>query len=66
MDNGKRRDTSGNPTATNNFDLGKLDLTVGYKAAPNWGVEASYVPTIYGQNTASGSTYTLALYFKTP
>ena len=66
VDNGKRRDTSGNPTATNNFDLGKLDLTVGYKAAPNWGVEASYVSAIYGQNTAVGSTYTLALYFKTP
>jgi hypothetical protein len=66
VDNGKRRDTSGNPTATNNFDLSKLDLTVGYKGAPCWGVEASYVPAIYGQNTAAGSTYTLALYFKTP
>lgn len=66
VDNGMKRDTSGNPTATNNFDLGKLDLTIGYKAAPNWGVEASYVPAIYGQNTAAGSTYTLALYFKTP
>jgi hypothetical protein len=66
VDNGKKRDTSGNPTTTNNFDLGKLDLTVGYKAAPNWGVEASYVPSIYGQNTAAGATYSLALYFKTP
>jgi hypothetical protein len=66
IDNGKKLDTSGNPTATNNFDLGKLDLTVGYKAAPNWGVEASYVPSIYGQNTAAGATYTLAIYFKTP
>lgn len=66
IDNGKKRDTSGNPTTTNNFDLGKLDLTVGYKAAPNWGVEASYVPAIYGQNTAAGTTYTLAVYFKTP
>jgi hypothetical protein len=66
VDNGKKRDTSGNPTTTNNFDLGKLDLTVGYKAAPNWGVEASYVPSIYGQNTAAGATYTLAVYFKSP
>ena len=66
MDNGKRRDTSGNPTATNNFDLGKFDLTVGYKFTAGMGVEASYVPAIYGQNTAAGSTYTLALYFKTP
>lgn len=66
VDNGKRLDTSGNPTTTNNFDLGKLDLTVGYKVAPGWGVEASYVPSIYGQNTAAGATYSLALYFKTP
>ncbi len=66
MDNGTRLDISGNPTTTNNFDLGKLDLTVGYKAAANWGVEASYVPAIYGQNTAAGATYTLAVYCKTP
>ena len=66
VDNGKKLDSSGNPTATNNFDLGKLDLTIGYKAAPNWGVEASYVPALYGQNTAAGATYSFALYFKTP
>lgn len=66
LDNGKKRDTSGNPTTTNNFDLAKLDLTVGYKAAPDWGVELSYVPTVYGQSTAAGATYTLALYLKTP
>jgi protein XagA len=66
IDNGKKLDGSGNPTTTNNFDLGKLDLTVGYKVAPNWGIEASYVPALYGQNTAAGATYSLALYLKTP
>jgi hypothetical protein len=66
MDNGKKLDTNGNPTSSNNFDLGKLDLTVGYKAAPNWGIEASYVPAIYGQNTAAGATYSFAVYLKTP
>lgn len=65
MDNGRKTDGSGNPTATNNFDLGKLDLTVGYKVTPAWGLEASYVPEIYGQNTAAGATYTLAVYLKT-
>ena len=65
MDNGTKMDTSGNPTTTNNFDLGKLDLTIGYKAAPTWGVELSYVPEIYGQNTAAGATYSLGLYVKT-
>lgn len=66
VNNGKKLDGSGNPTATNNFDLGKLDLTVGYKAAPNWGIEVSYVPALYGQNTAAGATYSLAAYFKAP
>lgn len=66
MDNGTKLDTSGNPTTTNNFDLGKLDLTIGYKVTPGWGVELSYVPEIYGQNTAAGSTYTFAVYYKTP
>jgi hypothetical protein len=65
-DNGTKLDTSGNPTSTNNYDLGKLDLTVGYKVSPAWGVEASYTPAIYGQNTAAGATYSLAAYFKTP
>jgi hypothetical protein len=66
VDNGKRQDDSGNPTATNNFDLGKLDLTVGYKITPALGVEVSYRPDIYGQNTAAGANYSLALYYKTP
>lgn len=66
IDNGKKFDGSGNPTATNNFDLGKLDVTVGYKIAPTWGLEASYRPDIYGQNTAAGANYSLSLYYKTP
>ncbi len=66
IDNGRRTDSSGNPTTTNNFDLGKLDLTLGYKITPAWGVEVSYVPAIYGQNTAAGATYTMGIYFKTP
>ena len=66
VDNGKKRDTGGNPTTTNNFDIGKLDLTLGYKITSDWGIEASYVPSIYGQNTAAGATYTLAIYIKSP
>lgn len=60
-DNGKRRDASGNPTTTNNFDLGKLDLAVGYKLTPAWGLEAAWTPALYGQHTAAGATYTLAV-----
>jgi protein XagA len=66
VDNGSKLDSSGNPAATNNFDLGKLDVTAGYKITPSWGVEASYVPALYGQNTAAGATYSFAVYFKSP
>ena len=44
MDNGKKIDTSGNPTATNNFDLGKLDLAVGYKITPALGCGSQLPP----------------------
>jgi hypothetical protein len=64
IDNGTHSDSGGNPTATNNFDLGKLDVTLGYKINPSWGVEASYTPEIYGQNTAAGATYTLAVTYQ--
>jgi hypothetical protein len=66
MDNGKHTDTSGNPTTTNNFDLGKLDTALGYKISKGWGIELGYTPEIYGQNTASGATYTLAFTYQMP
>ncbi len=66
LDNGSHLDSSGNPTTTNNFDLGKLDVALGYKITPAWGVEFSYRPDIYGQNTAAGANYSLALTWKTP
>lgn len=66
IDNGSKVDGSGNPTTTNNFDLGKLDLTLGYQINPAMGVELGYRPDLYGQNTAAGANYSVALYFKTP
>jgi protein XagA len=61
MDNGEHFDKSGNPTTTNNFDLGKLDIVLGYKITKQWGVEVGYTPEVYGQNTAAGATYTIAI-----
>ena len=66
LDNGNHLDSGGNPTTTNNFDLGKLDIAMGYKITPAWGVEVSYRPDIYGQNTAAGANYSLAVTWKTP
>ena len=61
MDNGEHLDESGNPTTTNNFDVGKLDVTLGYKINKSWGIEAGYMHAIYGQNIAAGATYTIAI-----
>lgn len=61
MDNGVHLDPTGNPTITNNFDLAKLDLALGYRVTPAWGVEVAWTPALYGQNTAAGATYTVAL-----
>lgn len=66
MDNGEHFDTGGNPTTANNFDLGKLDIALGLKISKRFGVELGYTPEIYGQDTASGATYTFALTYKTP
>jgi len=65
MDNGSSVSTSGNPTATNNFDLGKLEMAVGFKLTKTWGLEFCIVPEIYGRNTTAGTTYTLALTYQT-
>ena len=65
MNNGKKTNGTINPTATYNYDLGKLDLTVGYKISPWWGVEVGYRPDLFGRNIAAGANYSMALYFKT-
>jgi hypothetical protein len=66
VDNGEKSvDSSGNPTISNDFDLIKLDVALGYKMTKRWGLEAAYTPSIYGQYTAAGATYTLALVLQT-
>lgn len=57
-------DELGNPTATPNYDLGKLDMAIGFKVNTRWGVEAGYTPTLYGENTAAGATWTFAVIFQ--
>lgn len=65
-DNGKDFIMNGNPTATNNYDIGKLDIVFGYKLYKKWGIEAGYTPSIYGKNTAKGENYTLAITYQIP
>ena len=64
MNNGNRFGASGNPMAANNYDLGKLDMALGYKMTRAWGLEICYTPEIYGRNTTEGATYTLAITYQ--
>ena len=62
MDNGEEKtDVNGNPTLSYNYDLGKLDITVGAKITKKMSIEFEYTPEIYGKNTSAGATYTFAV-----
>ncbi|MEN6439035.1 MAG: hypothetical protein ABFD97_10680 [Syntrophobacter sp.] len=64
MNNGNKLSVSGNPTVNNNFDLGKLDTALGYRLTDSWMLEVGYTPEIYGRNTSSGATYSLAIAYQ--
>jgi len=57
-------DNYGNPTATFEYDLTKLDLTVGYKLNTEWGLEIGYTTALWGEATAKGDTWAMALSFQ--
>ena len=50
-----------NRTLTNEFDLGKLEVTTSYRIRKNLFLEGTWTPTIYGENTSQGHTFSLAL-----
>jgi hypothetical protein len=60
MNNGNTSSNPSNPAYANSFDLGKLDMALGYKITKTYGMEICYTPEIYGSNTTQGATYTLA------
>lgn len=53
-----------NPNITPEFDLGKLDIALGYKLTDSCLVELGYRPEIYGENTSKGSNVSIAVAFK--
>ena len=65
MDNGSKYAISNNPSATNSFDLGKLEIALGYKITEKWGLELCYTPEIYGRNTTAGATYAIGITYQT-
>jgi len=54
-----------NPTTTYDYDLGKLDVAVGWKIGKGWGIELGYRPEIYGKNTAAGKNLSFTVIFQT-
>jgi hypothetical protein len=54
-------DAFGNPTSAMEYDLTKLDLTLGWQMTPKVGLEVAYTPAILGKTTAKGETWTLAV-----
>lgn len=51
---------TGNPTATPNYDLGKLDMAVGYKMDKNAAIEFGCRPEMYGKNTSAGVNWSVS------
>lgn len=65
MDNADAgRDAYGNPTSNIEYDLSKLDMTVGWQMTRKIGLELGYTPAILGKTTAKGDTWTLAVTFQ--
>lgn len=58
---GSTTNITGNPTTASQFDLQKLDTTLGYKFTDTWGLELGYIPTLYAKNTAKGTTYSVGV-----
>ncbi len=62
MDNAdEETDAFGNPTSSMEYDLTKLDLTLGWQMTPKVGLEVAYTPEVSGKTTAKGETWTLAV-----
>jgi len=55
-----------NPTLAPAYDLGKLELTGGYKIDKKFSTEFTWTPYIYGQNTAAGNNFQFAVIMQLP
>jgi len=57
------RDSSGNPTLANQFDLGKVEFTAGYEVVEHWFLEFTATPNLYGSNTLRGGNLQFAVIY---
>lgn len=63
-DNADDMATYTNVTLSPQYDLGKLDMTIGMNITEKIGAEVSYVPTLWGEDTAAGYTLSAALIYQ--
>lgn len=61
VENGNDTGTGLNSTLTNEYDLGKLEVTTSFLIRENLFLECTWTPTVYGENTSQGHTFSLAL-----
>lgn len=52
-----------NPSLGLEYDMAKLELTVGYQYTKKWSCEFTYTNYPYGENIAAGDQYSLALVY---
>ena len=65
MDNtDNQTDEFGNPTSTLEYDLAKLEMTLGFRLTSTLGLELGCTPALWGENTAKGTTWTIAVSFQ--
>lgn len=57
----QRSSSFGNPTLNPQFDLTKLELTIGFSLTKLWHLEYTYTDTLSGKNTAEGSIHQYAV-----
>ncbi len=62
----KRSAFSDNPSATYDYDLGKLEAVLGFKISDNWGTELGYRKEIYGKNISAGENWSVAVTYQMP
>jgi len=52
-----------NPSLGLEYDLGKVEFTLGYHQNKNWSLEFTYTNYPYGENIASGDQYSFAIVY---
>lgn len=52
-----------NPTITQEYNILKADMALGWHITPELGCELGFTPTIWGENTAKGYTWSMAVVY---